>query len=438
MFKLYTPICFYLFLFVFYLSSGPGWYASFESDDEEDCENSISGKTKSSSSSSYRRYPLHGRAKGASVSTPAISAASTTTTTALAACVNTDSTVTVTTANISSTATSTQSPPPLPPPPIDYMRIAGRRLLPVCVKDVAGLVPGAYKGRGKGNRFLADLCDADVLVHVVDVTGQADRDGNAVSAVVSSAEAGAGAGVCGSTATISSGTAAGDSVTPECAQDKGSSPMEDAEWIREELHRWIYGNVRGKWSSVLARTRVPKSQRNNSNYNASNSAKLVTQQQRDRCAERVLALFTGYQGPRWCVEAAALRAGLQLERGSEWSAVDLHRMVAHFLSIRFPICLALNKIDALSSAVDGGGVNNNNVDDVIRHCQAAAFARGEVAVPVSARAECWQLNRLAAATVAASTTAIPAPLSAKELEEEAVHRRVMLQYGTTGVLEVRL
>jgi ribosome-binding ATPase YchF (GTP1/OBG family) len=26
----------------------------------------------------------------------------------------------------------------------------GRRLLPVIVKDVAGLVPGAYKGRGKG------------------------------------------------------------------------------------------------------------------------------------------------------------------------------------------------------------------------------------------------------------------------------------------------
>jgi ribosome-binding ATPase len=26
----------------------------------------------------------------------------------------------------------------------------GARLLPVMIKDVAGLVPGAYKGRGKG------------------------------------------------------------------------------------------------------------------------------------------------------------------------------------------------------------------------------------------------------------------------------------------------
>ena len=29
---------------------------------------------------------------------------------------------------------------------------SGRRLLPVMLKDVAGLVPGAYKGRGRGNK----------------------------------------------------------------------------------------------------------------------------------------------------------------------------------------------------------------------------------------------------------------------------------------------
>jgi ribosome-binding ATPase len=51
-----------------------------------------------------------------------------------------------------------------------------RRLLPVVVKDVAGLVPGAYQGRGKGNKFLGDLCEADVLVHVVsDRRGQERR-----------------------------------------------------------------------------------------------------------------------------------------------------------------------------------------------------------------------------------------------------------------------
>jgi ribosome-binding ATPase YchF (GTP1/OBG family) len=37
--------------------------------------------------------------------------------------------------------------------------------------------PGAYKGRGRGNVFLNDLCDADVLVHVVDASGTTDSEG---------------------------------------------------------------------------------------------------------------------------------------------------------------------------------------------------------------------------------------------------------------------
>ena len=45
------------------------------------------------------------------------------------------------------------------------------------LQDVAGLVPGAYQGRGKGNAFLNDLTDADVLLHVVDVSGSTDREG---------------------------------------------------------------------------------------------------------------------------------------------------------------------------------------------------------------------------------------------------------------------
>lgn len=45
------------------------------------------------------------------------------------------------------------------------------------MKDVAGLVPGACDGRGKGNKFLNDLLDADVLIHVIDVSGETDENG---------------------------------------------------------------------------------------------------------------------------------------------------------------------------------------------------------------------------------------------------------------------
>ena len=91
----------------------------------------------------------------------------------------------------------------------------GQRLLPVLLKDVAGLVPGAYKGHGKGNRFLNDLCDATVLIHVVDASGTADAQGNA----------------------------SGDDTAV-------TNPLDDMKWIRDELVKWVYGNVVAKWDTI--------------------------------------------------------------------------------------------------------------------------------------------------------------------------------------------
>lgn len=49
--------------------------------------------------------------------------------------------------------------------------------MPIDLLDVAGLVPGAHEGKGLGNRFLDDLRHADALVHVVDVSGTTDAEG---------------------------------------------------------------------------------------------------------------------------------------------------------------------------------------------------------------------------------------------------------------------
>ena len=48
--------------------------------------------------------------------------------------------------------------------------INGRRFVPVELLDVAGLVPGAHEGKGLGNKFLDDLRQADVLIHIVDAS----------------------------------------------------------------------------------------------------------------------------------------------------------------------------------------------------------------------------------------------------------------------------
>ena len=53
--------------------------------------------------------------------------------------------------------------------------------MPIELLDVAGLVPGAHEGKGLGNKFLDDLRHADALIHVVDVSGTTDAQGEVKS-----------------------------------------------------------------------------------------------------------------------------------------------------------------------------------------------------------------------------------------------------------------
>lgn len=94
------------------------------------------------------------------------------------------------------------------------------RIVPVTIKDVAGLVPGAYLGRGKGNKFLDDLNDADVLIHVVDASGETDCEGRSIVGI--------------------------DANDLGCEAD----PAEDVCRIRSEIHSWIFDNVKAKWDKV--------------------------------------------------------------------------------------------------------------------------------------------------------------------------------------------
>ncbi|NHJ22657.1 MAG: redox-regulated ATPase YchF [Candidatus Lokiarchaeota archaeon] len=57
----------------------------------------------------------------------------------------------------------------------------GNRFIPINVLDVAGLVPDAHKGKGLGNQFLNDLAQADVLIHIVDISGSLDKSGKRIN-----------------------------------------------------------------------------------------------------------------------------------------------------------------------------------------------------------------------------------------------------------------
>ena len=65
------------------------------------------------------------------------------------------------------------------------------RHVPVALVDVAGLVPGASEGRGRGNAFLADLAGCDALIQVVDGAAATDVEGNPISPATDPATAAA-------------------------------------------------------------------------------------------------------------------------------------------------------------------------------------------------------------------------------------------------------
>ena len=65
--------------------------------------------------------------------------------------------------------------------PVHSICIDGIRFIPVQVIDVAGLVPGAHEGKGLGNKFLDDARQADVLIHVIDISGSTDSEGRPVT-----------------------------------------------------------------------------------------------------------------------------------------------------------------------------------------------------------------------------------------------------------------
>src|SRR3989338_2465575 len=58
--------------------------------------------------------------------------------------------------------------------------LGATRFVPIQMIDVAGLVPGAHEGKGMGNQFLDDLRQADVLIHVVDIAGTTNENGNPI------------------------------------------------------------------------------------------------------------------------------------------------------------------------------------------------------------------------------------------------------------------
>ncbi|KAG0282085.1 hypothetical protein BGZ96_000846 [Linnemannia gamsii] len=161
--------------------------------------------------------------------------------------------------------------------------IDGKRFVPIQILDVAGLVPGASEGQGLGNQFLDDLRHANALIHVVDVSGTTDANGK---------------------------------------ETVGYDPIGDIEWLRGEIHSWIFGNLNKRWSQIVRRHVAVKAS----------------------TAETLHNQFSGYGATLSLVQKSLDRSGIK-EPMDTWEKETIIKIVDAFLDERFPTIIALNKID---------------------------------------------------------------------------------------------
>ena len=167
--------------------------------------------------------------------------------------------------------------------------IDGERFIPVELVDVPGLVPGASKGRGLGNRFLDDLRKADALIHVVDASGSTDSEGRL--------------------------TASGK-----------HDPLEDVVFLENELDAWMYQILSKDWDKVSRRPGAT----------VEDTAQLISER------------LSGLGVKRFHVDEAMRLADLREKPGS-WSPEALTGLVGVLRRMVKPMLLAANKIDLPSS-----------------------------------------------------------------------------------------
>jgi ribosome-binding ATPase YchF (GTP1/OBG family) len=174
--------------------------------------------------------------------------------------------------------------------PRNSICIDGWRFIPVELIDVAGLVPGAWEGRGLGNMFLDHLRRAPVLIHVVDASGSTDEEGQPV---------------------------------PPGTRD----PLEDVAFLEKELEMWVYQIISKDWEKI---------------------SKLIDFQ---RNYDELYSKFTGLGISSCLVDRAIDELGLRGKKATSWSQSNLLDLIRFLLKKAKPVVIAANKAD-LDVSVD--------------------------------------------------------------------------------------
>ena len=164
--------------------------------------------------------------------------------------------------------------------------VDGIRLVPVELVDCAGLVPGAWQGRGLGNQFLDAIRQADALIHVVDAAGSTDSEGR------------------------------------PC--DPGThDPTEDVKFLEHELDMWILQILKKEWDRTVRRVEGTK----------------------EDLSSIIEEKLSGLGIRRDHIAKAHAKTGLNFEKPTSWSDEQLLSLISELRRSSKPMLIAANKID---------------------------------------------------------------------------------------------
>jgi len=161
-----------------------------------------------------------------------------------------------------------------------------KRFIPVELLDVAGLVPGAHEGKGLGLKFLDDLRQADAFIHIIDISGSTNENGEPV-------------------------------------QVGSYDPANDVRFLEEEIGYWFFSLMKKNWDKF---------------------SREVEMQKRD-LVESLLKQFSGLKITEGQILKSLETTGLPKETPSQWSDDDLRKFAFELRKLSKKMIIAANKVD---------------------------------------------------------------------------------------------
>jgi len=183
-----------------------------------------------------------------------------------------------------------------------------KRFVPIDLKDVAGLVPGASEGKGLGNQFLDDLRDANVFIYVVDISGETDEGGKPT---------------------------------------KDYNPNKDIEFLEDELDKWYYNILIKVWKGFARKIEMEKS----------------------KFSEAVVKQFSGLKVNEEDVKQTLLKTNLS-DKPSVWKEEEIMKFASVLRKISKPMIVAANKCDKGNSLENLERMKKQFSDLIIIPCSA--------------------------------------------------------------------